>query len=458
MSYSEPGQRDALKRHGFRRPTLHVVTSRLARIQFAAVVILALVAPSLNRGPFAWLPFVTLFDLAEPPLAAGPLSLMPASLGLTWALARLLECPRRPWVWGRAGVALPLLGLTAIMVFSLELTIDHRTLVILLSLALVWSIYLFVVNEKPALSLPLALVVLVQGTVAIGQFISQRNLGVSLLGEPVLDPQLSGIAVVWARGRRWLRAYGLTGHPSVLGATLAVLLLLLADDIGEARGWRQVGYTLVASIGALGLLTTFSRSAWLAFAMGLLLWFLRRTIGKQQAGRSQNERAPLRRSQFLVPVLAAAVFLLLHHDLVASRFFHLETPIEARSIRERQQDLSLAIQLIRQHPWRGVGANNYLVAVRALEPNSRTVHNVPLLTAAELGLPGAALWVWLGLTGLLHPVSAAWPAWTAMLVTNVFDIALYVSNSFFASVVFGLLSAQISLRGPSDHWRPSTKP
>jgi len=446
-----------LGRSQSRRAILQVVTARATRIQFSALLVLALLAPSLNRGPFAWLPFVTLSDVAERPLAAGPLSLMPASLALTWATARLLECPRRPWVWGSAGVALPLLGLTAIIVPTLELSFNHRAVVILLTLAVVWSMVLFVVNEKPALSLPLALVVLVQGSVAIGQFIAQRNLGLNLLGEPALDPQLSGISVVWARERRWLRAYGLTGHPSVLGATLAVLLLLLADEIGEARGWRHGAYMLVTSVGALGLLTTFSRSAWLAFAIGLSFWFLRRAIWQPQTARGENQRQLLRRSQVLVPLFAAAAFLLLHYDLVASRFLHLETPTEARSIRERQQDLNLAIQLVRQHPWRGVGANNYLVAVRALEPNSRTVHNVPLLTAAELGLPGAALWVWLALTGLLHPLAAAWPAWTAMLVTNMFDIGLAMSNSLFAGVVFGLLSAQVSLRAGSDRCRPSAE-
>jgi O-antigen ligase len=345
-------------------------------------------------------------------------------------------------------MSLPLAGLTLLMLLSLEPTPDHRTLVVLLTLALFWSIYLFVVNERPNVTVPLTLVILIQGSVALGQFVCQRDLGIRLLGEFPLDPQISGISVLWARDSRWLRAYGLTGHPTLLGATLAVLLLLLADDIAEARGWRQLWFTLVASVGLLGLLTTFSRSAWLAFGLGLLAWTVKHTALERRRAGSEEQQLLLRQTQLLVPVILAALFLVLHPDLVASRFLHLETPLEARSLRDRQLDADLAIRLIRQHPWRGVGVRNYLVAVRAFEPDSRTVHNVPLLTAAELGLPGAALWSWLALTGLLHPLSAAWLPWCAMLVTNFFDIGLSMTNSWYATVVFALLAAHVSLPSP----------
>jgi hypothetical protein len=423
----------------------HRVATRAAHGQFAAFVLLALAAPSLTRGPFTWLPVFTVSNIADDPVGVGPLSVLPASLGLAWLVARLLERPPRRWLWGRPGVTLPLAGLTLLMLLSLEPALNHRTLVVLLTLALLWSIYFFVVNEKPNLTAPLALVVIIQGSVALGQFVCQSDLGISLLGEPVLDPQLSGISVLWARESRWLRAYGLTGHPSLLGGTLGVLLLLLADDIAEARGLRQLWFTLVASIGLLGLLTTFSRSAWIAFGLGLLAWFLRRTVPHQERAGSGERRQLLRKTQLLVPALVAALFLLLHYDLVASRFLQLDTPLEARSIHDRQRDADLAIQLIRRYPWRGVGVRNYLVAVRAIEPDSRAVHNVLLLTAAELGLPGAALWSWLALTGLLHPLSAAWAPWSAMLVTTVFDIGLSMTNSWYATVVFALLSAHVSL-------------
>jgi O-antigen ligase len=412
---------------------------------FGAFIFLALVAPSLTVGPFSWLPLISLSNIADAPIGLGPLSLVPGAMVLAWLVARLLETPRRHWLWGRLGVSIPLAGLTLLMLSGLEPALDQRTLVVLITLVLLWSVYLFVVNEKPDLTLSLGLVVAIQGSVALGQFVCQRDLGISLLGEPTLDREVSGVSVLWARGSRWLRAYGLTGNPNVLGAVLSVLLLILADDIIRARGWRQLFFTFVASSGLLGLLTTFSRSSWLAFGLGLLAWALRRSLLDRLRTRSKERRPLLLRPQVVVPIILAALFLLLHDDLVASRFLHLETPIEARSIRDRRLDTDLAIRLVKEHPWRGVGVSNYLVAVRAIETDSRTVHNTLLLIAAELGLPGAALWLWLALSSLLHPLSAGWVPWVAMLVSTLFDISLSMTNSWYATVVFALLAAHASL-------------
>jgi hypothetical protein len=412
---------------------------------FATFVVLALVAPSLTAGPFGWLPLIRLSHIADAPVGLGPLSLVPAAMILAWFIARTVQTSPQPWAWGRRCVTLPLAGLTLLILLSLGPSVDRRAAIVVVTLVLLWLIYLFVVNEKPDLAAPLALVIVIQGSVALGQFICQRDLGIGLLGEPSLDPEISGTSVLWARNARWLRAYGLTGNPNLLGATLSVLLLLLVDEIAESHGWRQLGFTIVGSVGLLGLLTTFSRSSWLSFGLGLLGWLVTRIAVKRCATHSHGRHVGFRRIQVLVPIVAAALFLALHYDLVASRFLHLETPLEARSIRDRQRDAALAIQLIRRHPWRGVGIRNYLVAVRAIETDSRTVHNVPLLLAAELGLPGAALWVWLALAGLFHPLSVGWASWCAMLVTNLFDIGLSITNSWYATVIFALLAAHISL-------------
>jgi hypothetical protein len=88
---------------------------------------------------------------------------------------------------------------------------------------------------------------------------------------------------------------------------------------------------------------------------------------------------------------------------------------------------------------------NYLPAVRAIEPDSRAVHNVLLLVGAELGLPGAALWLWLAVSGLSRPLAPGWAPWIAMLTVGLFDIALFPTNSWYAAVSFGLLAAHASL-------------
>ena len=433
------------------RTCLAAVARRVEEGFFLTFVTLSLIIPSPITGPFGWLPIVRIPGIEQAPVAVGPLILLPGLALTAWAAARAFEHPSHPWHWGKPGITRPLAALSLLMLLSLEPTLTRRTSLVLLVLGLLWWFYLYVINESPDLTTPLTLVILLQSGIALGQFAVQGDLGLQALGEPLLDVQQSGTCVLFARGQRWLRAYGLSGHPNLLGALLSVLLLLVVDDIVEARGWARVWFTLIASAGLLGLLVTFSRNAWLAFCLGLAAWLLRQGICRRRR-QNGDEQRPLfsvadilrRHAHLAAPVALALLFLLFHLDLVGSRFLHLETPIEARSVAERTTDASLALRLIAKHPWRGVGVNNYLVAVRAIEADSRTVHNILLLVAAELGLPGAALWVWLTLEGLARPLTPGWAAWIALLITGVFDIALFPTTSWYAAGMFGLLAAHTS--------------
>ncbi len=76
--------------------------------------------------------------------------------------------------------------------------LTHITFANFLVLALAMP-SLFILNEKPHLTVPLALVTLVQGSVALGQFLRQSDLGLAALGELPVDPAVSGISVLWAR-------------------------------------------------------------------------------------------------------------------------------------------------------------------------------------------------------------------------------------------------------------------
>jgi len=421
---------------------------------FGIFLLLVLAVPSLTRGPLNWLPLVRLNGIEESPVGVGPLALLPGLALLTWFVVRVVAKPRRSWTWGKPGIAIPLAGLTLLILLGLDPVLNQRMMVATLTVGILWWVYLFVVNEAPDLALPLSLVIVIQGSVAGAQFAQQQDLGLSALGELALDPRRSGVSVLFARGQRWLRAYGLTGHPNLLGAMLAVLLLLLLDEIADARRWRRGWFAIVTSAGVLGLLVTFSRGAWLAGGVGLVCWLGRRIMVGSDGGRWAEQLGFHRLIQnwreyvpFVAPAVLTLVFLVLFHDLVASRFLHLETPIEAQSLEHREVDSELALELIAQHPWSGVGVQNYLVAVRAIEPNSRTVHNVFLLTAAELGLPGAGLWLWLALTGLLSPLSAAWAPWVAMVISGLFDVVLAPTNSWSAASLFALLAANTTFPG-----------
>lgn len=375
--------------------------------------------------------------LAGGPVEIGLLSLLPAATVVCWLPSRLLAPTRRAWQWGPPGITLPLAALTLLGLASLEPAVTWRTSVQVIGLGLAWFVYLFMLNERPNLTIPLAVVILVQGSVAAGQFIKQEDLGLVLFAEPALDPTVDGTSILFAQGRPWLRAYGLTPHPNVLGATLSILLLLFAGATNPRRRSHQLLSPIVTGIGLLGLLVSFSRASWLAFAVGLLLFSARSESASRGSWRMHFRNA------LLVPLLVAPAFVILYHDLVLSRFLNLTTPIELRSLTERWRDIRLALQLIADHPWRGVGIGNELSAVQRLDPNALTVHNVPLLVAGELGLPGLALWLWLTVTGLRVAGTALAP-WVALLVNGLFDNSLWLTTSWRSAILFALVLASLS--------------
>jgi O-antigen ligase len=104
--------------------------------------------------------------------------------------------------------------------------------------------------------------------------------------------------------------------------------------------------------------------------------------------------------------------------------------------------------------WAGVGENR--------PPGFRKVHNVPLLAAAELGIPGAVLWLWMLLAppiacarrrdrrpaslGHRPPQDAAqaskaagWAAaFVSALALSMLDSYLYVPSVWWAALYLGV--------------------
>lgn len=487
------------------------VLAAAVEIAFAGFILLALATHSSHwrTGPFTWLPVLDLPPIIQAvaraapraadqaPMRIGALTLLPLAWGLSWLALRMHGTAKQPspvargrrrhWRWGRRCFTLPFLGITTLSLLGLlayfilpQRTADGPALspglesiaFQLLAMAVAWIVYLYVVNERPRIIAPLAIVILVQGAVAIGQFVHQQDLGLAWLGEEALDPAVRGVSVLYAQGTRWLRAYGLTGHPNLLAALLAPLVLLLLPAAKRARdGWPRVAlsYTVVVGIGAL--LVTVSRGAWLAFLLGLVVWvFAETSASSLPVPCSSNEQASLklvtaRASKawpFMLALCGALIlFALVHYrDLVLSRFLFLDTAIEARSLTERWRDTGIAWKLIQEHPLTGVGPGAYFLSARAIDPSARVVHNVPLLVTAELGLLGGLFWLWLAVGPLLcriHswtrssrlprvrlclPVHAG--AWVAFVVMGLFHNVPWITTSLRTAILFGVLAGVVS--------------
>jgi O-antigen ligase len=182
---------------------------------------------------------------------------------------------------------------------------------------------------------------------------------------------------------------------------LVMVASLAAGVLGSLR-WRGVWrWTAAATCLAcsLGALLTLTRSIWLGAALGLTLAGL--------ATPRLRRWLPL----VLVTLGAGVVVALgtlpgLHEDAAARA-------ATSRSVQDRENTNTAALRVVEERPLTGVGWMRFIDVsqdyVRQSDEFPITnihieVHNVILGRAAELGLPGAALWVLCLLAG---PVAAA---------------------------------------------------
>ncbi|MCA9959498.1 MAG: O-antigen ligase family protein, partial [Anaerolineales bacterium] len=353
-------------------------------------LILLTFAQENNQGPLAWgaLPL-------NLPWRIGPLALLP----LLPAVNLMQQWRSQAWTWGDWRVSTALVVLTAVSIPAILHTQQWASAI---SLALCWLIYLSLVNVprdkaiRPLFWL-LCLVILIQGSVGIAQFIYQHDLGLTWFGEPALNPQQPGISVVYHQGERWLRAYGLNSHPNRLGLKLTMLLLMLWPyrQPSAMRHHKQrlaaILFWTTLLIGLGGLLTSLSRSAWLALAAGGGIYGL---SWLRQKGWRQRPLLPTDlRITILILIIGLSLFAFFYGDTVSGRVARLDTPLESRSLAERSRDSDLAWQLFQAELWRGVGLGEFVPAAKTLDPFAGVVHHVALLMAAEMGIPGLLGWL-----------------------------------------------------------------
>ncbi len=260
-----------------------------------------------------------------------------------------------------------------------------------------------------------------QALFAIGQFVAQTSPAASLLGLAAHDPGTLGTSVVAVAGQRWLRAYGSLPHPNILGGYLAVALLvtfgfyLRAYDAvrqgfatwtrenihrhieGKRWYWRQAqqiaGLLAIQAILVVGLLLTFSRSAWIGF---LAAWVVMLAVLLVQ--RWPQAWQLWVKWTFFLGVITVFVVLAVPQAFVARSTA--EGQLEQQSISARQQQFDDAYDLLKLEPLRGVGYGNMVVAIRdrlgvarASVHDYQPVHNIYLLSVVELGVIGGLLFL-----------------------------------------------------------------
>ena len=164
------------------------------------------------------------------------------------------------------------------------------------------------------------------------------------------------------------------------------------------RGPAKVFAAAVAAVTSLGVLLTLTRSVWLGAVVGAVLVLV--------ITPETRRKVPAALAAGAVAVLAALALIPGLNTAAADR-----TKSE-RPVQDRKNTNAAAVRIVQAKPLTGVGwerfidvssewvrqADDYPITSTGLE-----VHNVVLARGAELGLPGAGLWVG---AVLLGPVAA----------------------------------------------------
>jgi O-antigen ligase len=270
----------------------------------------------------------------------------------------------------------------------------------------------------------------------IWQFLNQAAFASKWLGlaeHQGIDLGASVIEAVGSDGvgERWLRAYGAMDHPNVLGGVLALGIIftvyqiiayekssgfsifdfrfsnkmqnanppaILRDNFsaqgGSASG-RQTIFNdkifnfinwLMILVFTAALFFSFSRSAWLALAAGLIVIIVFTVAG----GNLKRQRA-LAEIILAMGILVFVVFSQ-YQNLVVARL-NSEGRLETKSNFERLASYKEAWRLIQDDSLIGVGPGNYTLALNRLLPWQESyyyqpTHNVFLLIWSEIGIFG----------------------------------------------------------------------
>jgi O-antigen polymerase len=376
---------------------------------------------------------------------------------LLWLVGRRLEAKpatleHGPFFW-------PALGTMGVALLGLGGAVDPTLgAYLMVRLALLLGLYLALANltvRFAVIAAALALAVVVQAAIGVPQFLLGRSIGLPEMIELSLDPARAGTSVVLAQGQRWLRAYGTTQHPNLLGGCLATLLVLLIGISLGARRRARRPLQLAIGLGLLALLTTFSRSAWLGFAVGSLVVM----VVLQGRLRERPGQRQLVIELGLLGLVIPVLFVTAYHPLVAARLGLTPAGTEIRSVEERDSLIRGAVELVRQRPLTGVGLGNFSTALFELAPSAvddypvyQPVHLVPLLVLAELGPVGLVAWIWLAGGPLIllavagrrikmtPRLAGSTGAATVLLVVSLFDSYPWASHQgrLLGWIVLGL--------------------
>lgn len=240
----------------------------------------------------------------------------------------------------------------------------------------------------------------------------------------------AGESVLESDGQRLLRAYGGFDHPNIFGGVMAVALILIIDKLIRVKDKKEwLASVFVFIIFFWALLISFSRAAWLAFAVAFLIYLF------------FNFRRSLAKILLIFGLCAGVsmIFFGANSEWLSSRV-SANGRLENISIDERWTGLKIASEKIISQPFRPAGLGSYANFLLNKYPDLSSwqyqpVHNVWLLLSAEVGVWSAILLLLFCLSIILNNQKKS--AITISLLALLFVLSLF--DHWLFSLPFGIL-------------------
>lgn len=298
---------------------------------------------------------------------------------------------------------------------------------------------------------------LTQAAIGDWQYHTQKNIGLSWLGESVLSPNISGVAKIETAGVKLIRAYGTLPHPNIFAAFLAVAVFFLYYLISEKRIWDKKScrqninfcFRCLISISLMFFLTyalflSFSRSVISIFILLSLFFFW---------SNKKKESIKLLFFGFIFSV--AVLFAVLSPEILSRAR---QTSLSDQSIDARRQYIKSAILMIKENPIFGAGYGNFtdklrLAAKKLQNWEYQPVHNIYFLVASETGLSGLLSFLALLFFAVFYKIKENLKnqeSFTVFLIFLLFLLVGFVDHFFLTTqqgammfwIILGILTGQ----------------
>jgi len=265
------------------------------------------------------------------------------------------------------------------VVFSQEKVIS---ILLLIRLGECLLLYFFTVNKVVTVNTVINVFIAsvsLQAFLAILQFLFHGSLGLEFLGESLISPVTTGVAKIDLLNETIVRPYGTFPHSNLLAGYLVTSIFL---TFYRVLNKEHIAFPLLfLQIGALVL--TFSRAAFIALIIGWLVYI-----------SVKNTKIPYKLIFLIVCSLILFVVIFNLEELLLNRVLF----NDMTSLNDRVFYFNISKAMLVLMPF-GIGLGNFTLMMQdftftKLAPwDFQPVHNIYLLIANEIGLPGLIIFL-----------------------------------------------------------------